>query len=174
MIVFGTLFISGPFLAKLGLQPIRIKINDDRIRLEYLSINLTRIIKTKEALFENITEFSDYSPNLGLKLTLCFKNHMTFVLYKHEHFQRKDDFEQLITYFRARSELKTSDQLIGQNFPKYWDYYKSKDARFWFIVAIISIPIFLILSFWTKEFNLLIMLVFPIVYIIRYKLKNKK
>jgi hypothetical protein len=174
MIVFVILMISGLFLSKLGLQPIRIKISDDRIRLEYLSFDLNRIKKTKEALFENITEFSDYSPNLGLKLTLYFKNQMTFELYKHERFQRKDDFEQLLTDFRTRSEQKTFDQTLDQKFPKYWDYYKSKDARFWFIVAIVSIPIFLIISIWTKDFIILIMLFFPLAYIFRYKLKNKK
>lgn len=175
IIIFGLLFISGFFVAKLGLQPIRIILSNEKIRFEYLSYNLDRIIKIKEALLKNISEFSDHSSGLDQRLTLFFINHMTLQFHKQHYFNRKDDFEQLLYDLKLLSSQKNNlGEPSIQKFPKYWDYYKSKDAKFWFYVSLISIPVLLTISVLTKEFRLLIFLAFPIGYIIKFHINNKK
>ena len=175
LIVFGILFISGFFVAKLGLQPIRIILSDEKIRLEYLSYNLERIIKVRETLLINISEFSDYSYGRDQRLTLYFINHMTLQFHKQLYFSRKDDFEQLVHDLKLHDNQKNKiGETSIQKFPKYWDYYKSKDARFWYYLSIISIPILSTISVLTNEFRLLFFLVFAIPYIIRYQIKSKK
>ena len=175
LVLFGLFFISGIFLAKLGLQPIRIILTNDKIKLQYLSSDLLTIKKTKEALFQNISDFSDYMPGPGLKLTLYFKNHMTFQLYKHAHFNRNDDFEKLMTDFRMISELsQKSNSNPEHTFPKYFNYYTSKDSKFWVYVSIISIIVIITISVISIKYGLLIMLIIPLGYLIRYYLENKK
>jgi len=175
MVVFVFCFIGGIFLAKLGLQPIKITMTTDKIRLEYLSWDLQTIKKVKEALFQNIIEFSDYIPGPGLKLTLSFKNHMTFQLYKHAHFNRNDDFEKLLADFRSTSDLsQKSNRKLEQTFPKYFNYYTSKDAKFWVYVSILFIITIIPISVISYKYGLLIMLLIPIGYLIRYIIENKK
>jgi hypothetical protein len=175
LVVFGFCFITGIFLAKLGLQPIRIILTNDKIRLEYLSRNLQNSIKVKEALFQNISKFSDYIPGPGLKLTLYFKNHLTFQLYKHAHFNRNDDFEKLLTDFKLISDLtQKSNTDSAHTFPKYYNYYTSKDAKFWVYVSFLFIITVIIASLITKKYGLLIIIAIPAGYLIRYSLENKK
>ncbi|MBK7626010.1 MAG: hypothetical protein IPJ16_02210 [Bacteroidales bacterium] len=175
LVVFGLCSISGIFLAKLGLQPIKIIFTNNKIRLEYLSRDLQTIKKAKEALFQNISEYSDYVPGPGLKLTLYFKNHMTFQLYKHAHFNRNDDFEKLLADFRSISELsEKSNSNLSATFPKYFNYDTSKDAKFWIYVSILFIITIIIISVMTMKYGLLIILIIPIGYLFRYFLENKK
>jgi hypothetical protein len=175
LVLFGLCFISGIFLAKLGLQPIRIILTNDKIKLEYLSSDLQTIKKAKEAVFQNISDFSDYMPGPGLKLTLYFKNHMTFQLYKHAHFNRNDDFEELIVDFRSISELSQKSYSYSEHsFPKYFNYYTSKDAKFWAYISIISIIVIITICVVSIKYGLLIMLIMPLGYLIRYYIENKK
>jgi hypothetical protein len=171
ILIFVSLIALGSYLSRFGLQPIRIIITEMKIRLEYLSNDLKRIKKINETDIGNIAEFSDYSSTSGQKITFCFKNKMTFELTKHMYFHRMDDFEELIMDLKNRSSQELTS-IKTKSFPKYWDYFKTKDARFWYICSIISIPIFFMISFLLNKYLILCFLVYPLVFIIRYK--NRK
>jgi len=161
------------FLSKLALQPIRFILDDEKIRLEYLSINLKRIKKAKEAQLKDIKEFSDYSPGNSIKLKFYFYNYMTFELIKHEFICRNDDFEVLVSDLKKLNKSSSDIQSNNQNRrPAYWDFFKSNEAKFWFILSIIASIAAIVIAIISQKLSVLALLVLTIPYIFKY-LSNK-
>ena len=163
----------GFYLSRYGLQPIKIQITDTKIRLEYLSRNLQNIKKINETNLDNIAEFSDYSATTSLKITFYFKNKMTFTLCKHGNFHRKDDFEKLSEDLKLMSQQSdVVESKSASKFPKYWDYFKTKDARFWYVCSLIVIPVIGLVSILLKDYRVIFFAAFPVAFIFRYRMRK--
>lgn len=177
LIYFALILLSmgafGFYLSRYGLQPIKIQITDTKIRLEYLSRNLQSVKKINETNLDNIAEFSDYSATTSLKITFYFKNKMTFALCKHGNFHRKDDFEKLSEDLKLMSQQ--SDVVESKSvskFPKYWDYFKTKDAGFWYVCSLIVIPVIGLVSILLMDYRVIFFAAFPVAFVFRYRMRK--
>jgi len=83
---------------KLGLYPIRVQFDKERMKFEYLTKDLKKVKDEIIITTKNITGFSDYAIKGHDVLKLHLSNGRTFDLDKNGFFRKTDDFEILILF----------------------------------------------------------------------------
>lgn len=164
---------------KLGLQPIKIHFDSEKIVFQYLSNNLGKVKKKKMISMNYIKGFSDF--NFGrhqtFKLKLIYNS--TFTIYKNGYWNRNDDFEILIRDFKNFIETQNSheiaDDKINNNHKiEYKDFFQTRNATILFYLSI-GILILMIFKGQTKNFSSMILAIGGVLgYIGTYLIKKKR
>ncbi len=100
------------FLARnLGLKPIKVYFNNEKIVFQYLSKNLKTVNKEKIISMKYITGFSDFTFGNHEVFKLILHYNTTFSIYKNGFWNKNDDFEILTNDFKNFIEIQNTSKI---------------------------------------------------------------
>ena len=127
---------------KLGLQPIQINFDSEKIIFQFLTKDLNKIKKKKIIPIKNINGFSDFTFGYHGLFKLKLKHNINYRLEKNGFWNKDDDFEKLTSDFKIfinnyNKEDRTSDVTISQKKKiEYEDFFQTRKATILFFVTI--------------------------------------
>ena len=141
MIVF---MVASYFLTrKLGLQPIQINFDSEKIIFQFLTKDLNKVKKKKIIQIKNIIGFSDLTFGYHGLFKLKLKHNINYRLEKNGFWNKDDDFEKLASDFKTfinnyNKEDKTSDVTSSQKEKiEYEDFFQTPKSTVLFYVTIV-------------------------------------
>ena len=131
------------FLARnLGLRPIRINFNNERIVFQYLAKNLKTVKKEKTISIKYIKGFSDFTFGNHDIFKLILHYNTTFSIYKNGFWNKNDDFEILTNDFKNFIEAQNTSEIVDEELTdkkekiEYKDFLLTQNATLLFYGSI--------------------------------------
>lgn len=144
ILIIVVFMVASYFLTrKLGLQPIRINFDSEKIVFEFLTKNLKKVKKKKLISIKNINGFSDFTFGYHGLFKLKLKHNINYRLEKNGFWNKDDDFEKLTTDFKTfiinfNKVEKISDVPNSQSEKiEYKDFFQTQKATVLFYVTIV-------------------------------------
>jgi len=132
------------FLARnLGLKPIKVYFNNEKIVFQYLAKNLKTVNKEKIISMKYIKGFSDFTFGNHDVFKLILHYNTTFRIYKNGFWNKNDDFEILTNDFKNFIETQNTSEIVGEELTdkkekiEYKDFFQTQKATFLFYGAIV-------------------------------------
>lgn len=141
IITFLFLIFSYFLNRNLGLRPIKVYFNNEKIVFQYLAKNLKTIKREKTISMKYVRGFSDFTFGNHEIFKLLLYHNTAFSISKNGFFYKDDDFEILTNDFKNFIKIhnnfeKGGEDLINQKI-KYNDFFQTKKATILFYVAIL-------------------------------------
>lgn len=141
LIVFmvGSYFLT----RKLGLQPIQINFDSEKIIFQFLTKDLNKVKKRKIIPIKNINGFSDFTFGYHGLFKLKLKHNINYRLEKNGFWNKDDDFEKLTRDFKTfinnyNKEDKINNVTSSQREQiEYEDFFQTPKATVLFYVIIV-------------------------------------
>lgn len=141
LIVFmvGSYFLT----RKLGLQPIQINFDSEKIIFQFLTKDLNKVKKRKIIPIKNINGFSDFTFGYHGLFKLKLKHNINYRLEKNGFWNKDDDFEKLTRDFKTfinnyNKEDKINNVTSSQREQiEYEDFFQTPKATVLFYVTIV-------------------------------------
>lgn len=141
LIVFmvGSYFLT----RKLGLQPIQINFDSEKIIFQFLTKDLNKVKKRKIIPIKNINGFSDFTFGYHGLFKLKLKHNINYRLEKNGFWNKDDDFEKLTRDFKTfinnyNKEDKINKVTSSQREQiEYEDFFQTPKATVLFYVTIV-------------------------------------
>ena len=132
------------FLARnLGLKPIKVYFNNEKIVFQYLAKNLKTVNKEKTILMKYIKGFSDFTFGNHDVFKLILHYNTTFRIYKNGFWNKNDDFEILTNDFKNFIQTKKTSEIVGEKLIdkkekiEYKDFFQTQKATLLFYGTIV-------------------------------------
>lgn len=136
--------IASYFLTrKIGLQPIQVNFESEKIIFQFLTKDLNKVKKKKIIPIKSINGFSDFTFGYHSLFKLKLKHNINYRLEKNGFWNKDDDFEKLVSDFKIfinkyNKEDKTSDVTSSQREKiEYKDFFQTPKANLLFYVTIV-------------------------------------
>jgi len=157
IIIFCTESLIGYFLSiKFGLRRIDISLETDEIVFEIYRFNSKKIKKIRKLLYSKIDRFDDFAFGGDMKFKLFFKSGDSYNIYRSRMWNRKDDFEKLISDFKTiiknpglLADIKTTDDPKNNIKITYSDFFNRPIAKILYYISLtilVVITVLLIIS----------------------------
>lgn len=127
---------------KLGLRPVQISFDSEKIVFQFLTRDLKKVKRTKIISFKNINGFSDFTFGYHGLFKLKLKHNINYRLEKNGFWNKDDDFEKLTSDFKTfinnyNKEDRTNDVISSQRKKiEYEDFFQTPKATILFFVTI--------------------------------------
>jgi len=137
--------VAAHFLMKnIGLRPIQVHFDTDKLVLQYLTRDLRKVKNKKSISMKYIKGFSDFTFGNHQVFKLKLPYDTTFSIYKNGFWNRNDDFESLTCDFKSfiasyNSSEKISDEINCQREKiEYKDFFQTQNATilYYFTIAL--------------------------------------
>ena len=146
---------------KLGLRPIQVHFDTEKIVFEFLTKDLKKVRKKKTILMKYIIGFSDFTFGGHGIFKLKLRHNSTYRLYKNGLWNKNDDFEMLSFDFKEFIvDFNTSEKIEDGINPlrkkiEYKDFFQTQNATilFYLTIVISVLMIYIIISGKTKSLS---------------------
>ena len=132
------------FLARyLGLRPVKVNFNNEKIVFQYLAKNLKTVKKEKTISMKYIKEFSDFTFGNHDVFKLKLHYNTTFRIYKNGFWNKNDDFEILTNDFKNFIEAQNTSEIVDEELTdkkrkiEYKDFFQTQKATLLFYGTIV-------------------------------------
>ena len=128
---------------KLGLRPIQVHFDTEKIVFEFLTKDLKKVKKKKTISMKYIIGFSDFTFGNHDVFKLKLRYNSTYRIYKNGFWNKNDDFETLSFDFKEFIDnYNTSEEIENEINPKrkkieYKDFFQTQNATILFYLTIV-------------------------------------
>jgi hypothetical protein len=142
-LIIALFMVASYFLTrKLGLRPIRVNFDTEKIVFQFLTKDLKKAKKRKTISMKYIKGFSDFTFGNHDVFKLKLQYGATFSIYKNGFWYKNDDFERLTFNFKEFIDTYNTSGKIGDEINtqrkkiEYKDFFQTQNATILFYVTI--------------------------------------
>jgi hypothetical protein len=183
-VIFAVFMVVAFFITKyIGLRPIKVHFDTDKLVLQYLTRDLRKIKNKRAISMKYLKGFSDFTFGNHQVFKLKLPYNTTFSIYKNGFWNKNDDFESLTCDFKTFIASYNTSEKIGDEINtkrekiEYKDFFQTQNATilYYVTIAVSIIVIFMVASGQSKNLGSTFLVVGGMLgYIGTYLTKRKK